>query len=104
MGDLSCIMPVVHPYAAGAKGTGHGNNYYIENPEAACVENAKWQIAMLLVLLGNGAQRAKKVVEEFKPLFPSKEAYLEYMDAINSSGDRIVYNEDGTANVNIGLN
>ena len=102
MGDLSCIMPVVHPYAAGAKGTGHGNNYYIENPEAACVENAKWQIAMLLVLLGNGAERAKKVVEEFKPLFPSKEAYLEYMDAINSSGDRIVYNEDGTANVNIG--
>jgi len=102
MGDLSCIMPVIHPYAAGAKGTGHGNNYYIENPEAACVENAKWQIAMLLVLLGNGAERAKKIIEEFKPLFPSKEAYLEYMDAINSSGDRIVYNDDGTANVNIG--
>ena len=101
MGDLSCIMPVVHPYAAGAKGTGHGNNYYIENPETACVENAKWQIAMLLVLLGNGAERAKKVVEEFKPLFPSKEAYLEYMDAINSSGDRIVYNDDGTAEVKI---
>ncbi len=101
MGDLSCIMPVVHPYAAGAKGTGHGNNYYIENPEAACVENAKWQIAMLLVLLGNGALRAKKVVEEFKPLFPSKEAYLEYMDAINSSGDRIVYNDDGSAQIKI---
>ncbi|MBE6959082.1 MAG: amidohydrolase, partial [Ruminococcaceae bacterium] len=36
MGDLSCIMPVVHPYAPGAVGKGHGNDYYIEDPELAC--------------------------------------------------------------------
>ena len=49
--------------------------------------------------LGNGAERAKKIVEEYKSLFATKEEYLAYVDALNSSGDRIVYNDDGTANV-----
>ena len=47
MGYLSCIMPVVHPYAGGAVGNGHGNDYYISDPVAACVTCAKWQVAML---------------------------------------------------------
>ena len=28
MGDLSAIMPVIHPYAAGAEGKSHGNNSF----------------------------------------------------------------------------
>ena len=99
MGDLSRIMPVVHPYAGGARGTGHGNNYEIVDPEAACVTNAKWQTAMLTLLLENGAARAKEIVEGFKPEFTSKEDYLAYMDSLNDSGDRITYREDGTAEV-----
>ena len=95
MGDLSCIMPVVHPYMPGAKGKGHGNDYYIEDPEKACVTCAKWQLAMASLLLGNGAERAKKIVAEYKPQFESKGAYLAYMDSLNASGDRIVYGEDG---------
>ena len=102
MGDLSCIMPVVHPYAAGATGKGHGNDYYIADPESACIGSAKLQMEMLHILLSNGADRAKKVIAEFKPMFESKEAYLAYMDSLNCSGDRIVYADDGTAQVNIG--
>ena len=101
MGDLSAVMPVVQPYAGGAQGKGHGNNYYIEDPERACVNSAKWQMAMLLLLLGNGAERAKKILADFKPDFPSKEAYLSYLDSLNCSGDRIVYHEDGTAEVKL---
>jgi len=99
MGDLSCIMPVVHPYAPGAQGRSHGNDYEIVDPEAACVSCAKWQLAMLLLLMGNGAERAKQVVTEHQSMFPSKEAYLEYVDGINACGDRIIYHEDGTAEV-----
>ena len=102
MGDLSCIMPVIHPYAAGATGTGHGADYQIADPEAACVGSAKWQLAMLHLLLKDGAVRAKQIIADYKPDFPSKEAYLAYMDSINSSGDRISYREDGTAEVRIG--
>jgi len=97
MGDLSSIMPVVHPYCAGADGKSHGNDYQIVDPEAACVTCAKWQTAMLKILLENGAVRAKKILSEFKPQFPSAKAFLEYQDSINTSGDRITYNNDGTA-------
>ena len=101
MGDLSCIMPVVHPYAGGAKGKAHGSDYEIYDPEQACVGSAKWQVAMLLLLLGNGAERAKKVLAEYKPVFPSKEAFLEYQDGFFSAGDRIIYHDDGKAEVDV---
>lgn len=99
MGDLACIMPVVHPYAGGACGNAHGNDYKICDPEAACVGSAKWQMAMILLLLGNGAERAKNIVAEFEPLFPSAEAFLAFQDSLNSSGERITYREDGSAEV-----
>ena len=98
MGDLSTIMPVIHPYAGGVVGTGHGNDYYVADPEAACVTNAKWQLTMLKLLLCNNAERAKKVIEEYTPLFASKEEFLAFQDALNSEGDRIVY-KDGSAEI-----
>ena len=100
MGDLSSIMPVVHPYAAGATGTGHGADYYIVDPEKACVKSAKWQLGMVKILLSNNAQRAKEIVANFKPLFESKDAFLAYCDSLNDSGDRITYS-DGKAEVRI---
>jgi len=96
MGDLCCVMPVVQPYAGGAQGRSHGNNYEIVDPVAACIGSAKLQLGMLLILLSNGAERAKQVIAEYKPLFDSKEAYLKYMDDLNKDGDRIVYNDDET--------
>lgn len=96
MGDLSGIMPVVHPYAAGIEGTSHGSNFKIADPRSACVDNAKFQLGMLFLLLSDGAKRAKEILSEFTPLFPSKEAYLAFTDSLNRSGDRIRYNEDET--------
>ena len=102
MGDLSCIMPVIHPYAGGAVGTGHGADYYIADPEAACLGSAKWQLAMLYLLLKDNGARANRIIADYKPEFPSKEAYLSYIDSINRSGDRIIYDEDGLAQVKLG--
>lgn len=101
MGDLSCIMPVVHPYMRGASGTSHGSDYQIADPEAACVNSAKWQLCMLKLLLENGAARAKEIKKNFKPMFASKQEYLAYVDSINSSGDRITYKQDGTCEIKI---
>ena len=99
MGDLSCIMPVIHPYVSGATGTSHGSDYYITNPTEACVDSARWQLSMLYLLLCEGAKEAKRVKAEAKPLFASKEDYFAYVDAVMCEGDRIVYNEDGSATV-----
>lgn len=101
MGDLSCIMPTIHPYAAGAVGKGHGNDYKIENPVAACVDSAKLQIGIIVALLSNNAEKAKRVISDFKPEFQSKQEYLEFIDALNQSGERISYNDNGSVTVNI---
>ena len=100
MGDLCHIMPVVHPYAGGAVGNGHGNDYYISDPVAACVTCAKWQVAMLFILLENEGERAKKIISDFKPKFASVREFLDYQDSLNDSGDRIVY-KDGEATVRL---
>ncbi len=94
MGDLSALMPIVHPYIGGAVGNAHGSNYYIENPEIACIGSTKMQLAMLNELLKDDAECAKKIISEFTPMFKTKEEFLDYIDKINSRGDRIAYTEN----------
>lgn len=102
MGDLSCIMPIVHPYIGGVKGSGHGADYEIVDPVLACVSGAKWQLMMVRMLLGDGAKRAKEIVAAHKPLFASKEAYFAYVDSLSADGNRIEYHEaEGTATVRL---
>ena len=101
MGDLSCVMPVVHPYAAGAAGKSHGSNYYLVDPVAACVGSAKLQLGMLLLLLGNGGERAKQIIDSYVPSF-KKEDYLVFMDSLCAEGDRIEYGADGSAKIRLG--
>ena len=101
MGDLSCIMPVIHPYCPGAAGRSHGADYRITDRDLACVASARWQLAMLSLLLENGAARAWEIIARFKPVFPSKEAYFAYVDDINCEGQRIVYGENGEATVRL---
>ena len=95
MGDLSMIMPVLHPYSAGSKGHSHGSDYEIADPEKACVTTAKWQVAMLRILLSDGAERARSIIDAYTPTFSSKEEFLAYQDSVFSSGDRISYNDEG---------
>ena len=101
IGDLCTVMPIIHPSAAGMTGTSHGSDYYITDPVAACVDSAKMQLAMLWILLKDNAERAKKVVAEYEPMFKGKEGYMEYMDALMDSGDRIKYTDDGNAVVRL---
>ena len=100
MGDLSCIMPAIHPYAPGSKGTGHGNDYYVESVDLACIESAKWQLSIIEVLLSNGAKRAEEIVKNFTPKF-TKEEFLAFYDSLSRSGDRITYNADGTVKIEL---
>lgn len=96
MGDISAVMPAIHPYAGGAVGTGHGNNYYIEDPERACVNSAKCQLLMISMLLSNEASKAKKVIAEKEVRYASKEEYFEAIDALTQDKEAVIYNEDGT--------
>ena len=99
MGDISCVMPVVHGEIGGAKGTPHGKDYYIEDKEMACVTSAKVQLATLYLLLKDGGAKATEIVNNFKPRFESKQAYFDYIRVFNREGDCIQYNEN-SASVN----
>ena len=54
---------------------------------------------MLYLLLKDGATRAKEILENFEPMFPTAADFLAFQDSLNAEGDRIVYGEDGRANV-----
>ena len=99
MGELCGLMPVVHPYVAGASGRVHGDDFQISDPYAACVVSAKWQLAMIILLLENDGERAKKIKADYKSQFASKEEYFSYIEGLNSSGDKIIYNDDGSITV-----
>ena len=101
MGDISMVIPSVHPYMLGAEGISHGNNYRIADPEKACVGSAKWQVAMLYLLLKDDGARAKDILANAKTTFASKEEFIEYIDTFEAEGERIIYNENGMANVKL---
>ena len=67
MGDLSQIMPVIHPYTAGATGGGHSRNYRIKDYEQAVVMPAKIMAMTAVDLLADGGVKARQAVEEFQP-------------------------------------
>ncbi len=103
MGELCGLMPVVHPYSSGISGTTHGDDYEVADKEKACIKSAKLQLAMLHILLSDGAKRAKKILREFKPLYKSKEEYFATIDSFNSGfcGERIIYNNNFSAQIRI---
>src|SRR5438477_8158872 len=75
MGDLSMVMPILHPYVGGATGSGHGADYKIVDPQLAYVTNAKALAAMAVDMLADGATGAREVVKAAKPPM-TREQYL----------------------------
>ena len=73
MGDLSKIMPVIHPYANSASGVGHGHDYLIEDYEIAVVAPAKVMTATVLDLLGNDAQVARELLAKSNPAMTAEQ-------------------------------
>ena len=81
MGDLSQIMPVLHPYVGGARGTPHGADYEIVDKQLAYVTEAKLLAAMAVDLLCEGAQVAREVLAKAKPPM-TRDAYLAFQRGI----------------------
>lgn len=101
VGDLSSVMPMIHPYISGAVGRSHGNDYYIADPETACVSSAKVQLIFLKLLLQNGAETANRIITEFRPVYPSKEAYFQFMDSLSIDAQAVSYEENGNIRISL---
>jgi len=77
MGDVSQVMPVLHPYMGGARGTGHAADYTITDPHLAYVMPARALAGMVIDLLWDGAARAREVVARATPPL-TRDGYVKF--------------------------
>ncbi len=80
MGDLSHIMPAVHPYVGGATGTGHSKDYLVKDYQRAVIIPAKVMAATVIDLLAQGGAKAREVLARSRPAM-TKEEYLAFQRA-----------------------
>ena len=78
MGDLSHIMPVIHPYVAAASGASHGDDYIIEDYELGVLTGAKAMAMTVVDLLADGASRALEIKAAYNAPM-TKAQYLSLM-------------------------
>ena len=76
MGDLSNLIPSIHPYSISAVGTGHGSDYLINNYDYATVIPAQVMVGTIIDLLSDDAQRANDIQRKFQPKF-TKDQYIQ---------------------------
>ena len=77
MGDLSNLLPVCHPYTAGAIGAGHSKDYLVTDYEVAVVNPAKIMAMVVIDLLADGGATAQEVTSSHKAAM-QKSAYLRF--------------------------
>jgi amidohydrolase len=81
MGDVSHIMPAIHPYAGGATGTSHGADFLVQDYEVAVLNPAKAMAMTIVDLLADGASRAKEILSKSKPDM-TKQEYLAFLESL----------------------
>jgi amidohydrolase len=81
MGDVSHIMPVIHPMTGGATGIGHGSNYLIQDYELAVLNPTKAMAMTVIDLLADGAAIAGELLAKSKPKM-TKPEYLDLMESL----------------------
>lgn len=96
MGDISAVMPALHPHISGASGTAHGKDYAITDPQTACVTAAAVLLNALALLLQEEGKAARQIVADYKPEFAHKEAYFAYADNLRKDLESVTYQPDGT--------
>ncbi|MCK5803480.1 MAG: amidohydrolase, partial [Lentisphaeria bacterium] len=78
MGDISQIMPAIHPHIGGAEGKLHGTDFRFADKQLAYIDTAKVLAGCLVDLLSDDAEVAERIRRDAPPTM-SKDQYLAYM-------------------------
>jgi metal-dependent amidase/aminoacylase/carboxypeptidase family protein len=81
MGDLSHLMPAIHPYMAGASGPGHSAEWHISDKEMGYVSPAKSLALAAVDLLYGKAEKAKAVLKDYQPAMAMAE-YVRFQNRV----------------------
>lgn len=84
LGDVSTLMPVIHPCIGGVEGGLHSSIFRVKDPDTSFILSAKYLANMVLELMGNSAENARNIVEKHIPMFKSKNEYFEFVDKLFS--------------------
>ena len=82
MGDVSHLMPVLHPHIGCVHGALHSADYELVDPRTAFVKATQVMVLTLIDLLYDDASGLETVLSDFKPPM-TKEGYLDFMDSIH---------------------
>ncbi|WP_251859586.1 amidohydrolase [Clostridium sp. Marseille-Q2269] len=80
MGDVSNLIPSIHPFIGGVEGALHTKDFKVKNYNAACILPAKLIAMTVIDLLYEKAEKAQEVIENYTPTFESKEKYIEFLE------------------------
>ena len=80
MGDLSQIMPALHPGLGGAVGAGHDANYEIVDKELNYLGSAKLLAMTAIDMLYGDAGTGKKIIDDFEPAMTIEEYLKQQAD------------------------
>ena len=83
IGDVSHLLPVLHPMVGGIIGDLHSREFRLTDPETALLLPARVMAATAVDLLAEGAGELKKVKSGFTPTM-TRDEYLAFMDDIDA--------------------
>lgn len=81
MGDVSHLMPVVHPWVGCVNGVLHGADYALRDGEVAYTKTPQVLALTIVDLLAEGAEKAEAICQAFKPQL-DRDSYVKFMDEI----------------------
>lgn len=87
VGDVSQVIPSLHPYMGGARGAGHGADFQIVDKPLAYIAPAKALASMAVDLLADGGAGAREVLARATP----RMTRAEYLTLQRGLGRREVF-------------
>lgn len=86
MGDVSHLMPAIHPFIGGTDGILHSPDFKVVDFKAAALLPGKAFAGMIIDLLSDGAAKAQAILQDYKPAL-TKDEYIAKLDSYFSKGE-----------------
>ena len=87
MGDITHLMPAIHPLVGGVDGALHADNFEAVDYKAAVIIPAKIVASTLVDLLTDNAAKMRLIVEKNPPLL-TRQKYLDLLDSFTCGNER----------------
>jgi amidohydrolase len=84
LGDVSSLIPAIETCIGCISGGLHSPDYEVSDKDTAYITGTKFLTGMVIDLLNNDSEKAKTIIEGYKPVFNNKNEYFEYADKLFS--------------------